>query len=116
MIEPGVLVQEMLEVVDDMAVLDAFWVVGGDGGKLGSREEAGNSAAVAGGRGRIGGAGVGLAAGACGFVENGAVDFRGKEVSRVAEIEGGGGAVGECLEFRLGECGHVDVRDGVEVE
>lgn len=115
MVEPGVLVDEMLEVVDDEAVLYAFRVVGGDRRELGGGEEASDAAAVAGGGGGIGGAGVGLAARASGFVEEGAVDFGGEEVGGLAEIEDGGGAEGEGLELRLGECGHVDVTYGVEV-
>lgn len=115
MVEPGVLVDEMLQVVDDEAVLYAFGVVRGDGRELGGGEETSDAPAVAGGGGGVGGAGVGLAARASGFVEEGAVDFGGQEVGGVAEIEGGGGAEGEGLELRLGECGHVDVTDGVEV-
>lgn len=113
MIEPGVLVDEILEVVDDEAVLYAFGVVGGDGRGLWGGEEAGDAAAVASGWVGIGGPGVGLSARASGFVEEGAVDFGGEEVG-VVEIKGGGRAEREGLELRLGERRHVDVTDGVE--
>jgi hypothetical protein len=42
------LVEEVLEVIDNVAILDAFGIVGGDGREFRGGEESGDAAAMAG--------------------------------------------------------------------
>ena len=88
-------------MVDYVAILDAFGVVGGDWREFRGGEEAGDAAAVAGG---YGGTGVGLATGAGGLVELGTVDFGRAEGGGESGGRGRSGAEGEGVEFGLGEC------------
>lgn len=88
-------------MVDDVAILDTFGVVGGDRREFRGGEEAGDSATVAGGDG---GTGVGLATGAGGLVELGTVDFGREEGGRESGGRRRSGAEGEGVEFGLGEC------------
>lgn len=54
-------------------------------------------------------AGVSLAAAAGGLVEKGTIDVGEDDVVGAAEVEGGVGAEGKCVELRLGQLGDVDV-------
>lgn len=78
MVEFGVFPDELLQIIDDYAVIGVIGdVVGGEG-----REETGEAAAASGGRGLgAAGSGVGLTAGAGALVEEGRVDLGSDEVS-----------------------------------
>ncbi len=99
-------------MIDNVAILDAFGIVGGDGREFRGGEESGDAAAMAGGGVGIGGARVGLAAGPGGFVELRTVDFGREKVRGVAEVEGrgGGGTEGKSVKLRLRKRRYVYVR------
>lgn len=65
------------------------------------------------GRGGRARAGEGLATGAGAFIEGGRVDGRNNEIIGAADVNGGGGAEGECPELRLSKGGHVNCGEGV---